>query len=263
MPLKTRSVTIGEGLPKICVPLVGCTEKELIEECKQTIALPCQLIEWRADYFLAGLKKKGRKKTDQLGNAVISVLRELRVFFEGPLIVTIRTKPEGGAIELSRQEYFNLNEMIAKSQLADFVDIQAFQGEGRIDEQSILSFIDVAHKCGTYVLLSNHDFEKTPETEELLTRFFAMEALGGDMLKLAVMPHTEEDVFALLEACALMRDSGTEVPLIAISMGELGNSSRVCGGEVGSAVTFASGKGQSAPGQIDAVSLQNFIRQYY
>ena len=30
-----KNITIGEGIPKICVPLVGVTEAEIVEEARQ------------------------------------------------------------------------------------------------------------------------------------------------------------------------------------------------------------------------------------
>ena len=60
-----------------------------------------------------------------------------------------------------------------------------------------------------------------------------------------------------------MRDTYGEIPFIAIAMSKLGATTRICGGEFGSVITFASGAEASAPGQLDAVTLQNFLLQYY
>lgn len=46
-------------------------------------------------------------------------------------------------------------------------------------------------------------------------------------------------------------------------MGELGAGTRICGGEFGSVLTFASGKEASAPGQMDAKVLHAYLVQYY
>ena len=82
-------------------------------------------------------------------------------------------------------------------------------------------------------------------------------------MKLAVMPNSEEDVFCLLEVSALLRDTYAEIPFIALSMGQLGASTRICGGEFGSVITFAAGKKASAPGQLDAETLRDYLVQYY
>ena len=46
-----RNLTIGEGMPKICVPIVGTTEAEIIAKAEEIMGYPADLIEWRADYF--------------------------------------------------------------------------------------------------------------------------------------------------------------------------------------------------------------------
>ena len=46
-----RNLTIGEGMPKICVPIVASTEAEIIAKAEEIMQYPADLIEWRADYF--------------------------------------------------------------------------------------------------------------------------------------------------------------------------------------------------------------------
>ncbi len=259
--LTIGELVLGEGMPKICVPLTGKNQEELLKEAELIKQLPCQMIEWRADYMLEALKEDEPQKQ---GEQLKQVLRELRKTLNMPIIFTIRTKKEGGQVEASKDSYYRINEIIAESKMADFIDIEAFDAPGQVDEERIYRFLHLAHENGIRVLLSNHDFEKTPELEELLTRFFVMQDLGGDMMKLAVMPGSEEDVFSLLEVATLMRDTYAEIPFIAVSMGQLGASTRICGGEFGSVITFAAGVCEaSAPGQMDAETLKAYLEQYY
>ena len=48
-PVIVKNVKIGEGVPKICVPIVGRTKDEIIEEAKGLEAIPKDLVEWRVD----------------------------------------------------------------------------------------------------------------------------------------------------------------------------------------------------------------------
>lgn len=251
---------LGEGLPKICVPLTGENQEDLLEEAAQVKALPCQLAEWRADYMLDAQGKAGiREKAEQLKQ----VLGRLRAELDVPIIFTLRTAAEGGKADISKEDYQWLNRTIAQSKIPDFIDLQVFEEPGTVNEEQVRGFIKVAHENGTRVLLSSHDFEGTPDLEELLARFFVMQELGADLMKLAVMPKTEDDVFNLLEAAGMMRDNYGEIPFIAISMGELGAGTRICGGEFGSVITFAAGSKASAPGQISAEALHKYLIQYY
>ena len=50
-PVIVRDIKIGEGRPKICVPLVGATEKEILDQAAELSGLPVDIVEWRADWF--------------------------------------------------------------------------------------------------------------------------------------------------------------------------------------------------------------------
>lgn len=49
--IQIRNITIGEGRPKICVPVVGQTEEDILREAAGFASLPVDVVEWRADWF--------------------------------------------------------------------------------------------------------------------------------------------------------------------------------------------------------------------
>ena len=49
--IQIRNITIGEGRPKICVPIVGQTEEDILREAAGFASLPVDVVEWRADWF--------------------------------------------------------------------------------------------------------------------------------------------------------------------------------------------------------------------
>ena len=108
---------------------------------------------------------------------------------------------------------------------------------------------DLAHAHGVRVVCSSHDFDKTPPRQEMVDRLCRMQALGADIAKLAVMPRSRQDVAALLAATAEMAELHPQTPVITMSMGALGQISRMAGGTFGSAATFAAAGSASAPGQ--------------
>ena len=108
------------------------------------------------------------------------------------------------------------------------------------------------------VLASSHHFEGTPSVREMSDALYTMENRGADIVKLAVMPRSEKDVCALLEA-TMERKEHSNKPMITMSMGQRGMLSRICGELTGSCVTFASGKQASAPGQIKADELKKVL----
>ena len=46
-----RNLTIGQGIPKICIPIVAATREEILEEAREILSLPFDLVEWRCDWY--------------------------------------------------------------------------------------------------------------------------------------------------------------------------------------------------------------------
>ena len=42
-----RNLRLGEGTPKVCIPLVGASDEALFEEIKALSSYPADLVEWR------------------------------------------------------------------------------------------------------------------------------------------------------------------------------------------------------------------------
>ena len=49
--LQVRNLTIGEGRPKICVPIVGQDEEEILQAAGSLKGHACDLVEWRGDFY--------------------------------------------------------------------------------------------------------------------------------------------------------------------------------------------------------------------
>ena len=243
--IQIKNLIIGKDQPKICVPLVGRTIAELQEEATYLQTLNCDLIEWRVDFF-ANIHEL---------EAVKSGLSEIRKFLPHlPLIFTFRSKKEGGKVEISEEYYVALNEAVIKSGCADMIDIELFN-----DENTIRTLVQTAHDHYTAVIISNHDFEKTPLKQEIIARLRKAQALGCDLAKIAVMPKCIADVLTLLDATATMNEQYAECPIITMSMADKGVISRITGEVFGSAITFASAKKASAPGQIAIAELRQML----
>lgn len=241
-----KNITIGNGIPKICVPMIGRTIAELYEEASCLRNADFDIVEWRVDFF------KDVKKIEEVKNA----LKKIRsILIDVPIIFTLRSKKEGGKIEVSREFYMELNEKIVQTKLIDIVDIELFN-----DKADIQKILHIAHINSTAVIISKHDFYNTPSKDEILSFLLKEQQLGGDILKIAVMPNCIEDVITLLEATYIMKKKYAKRPLITISMGGKGIISRIGGEIFGSDITFAALKKTSAPGQIPLYDLHRVIK---
>lgn len=236
MSIIVRDCHIGEGRPKVIVPIVETTESKILERAFEFSRLRIDCVEWRVDWF--------EQCTD--AHFVVPCLQKLRVALKDKLLlVTFRTKAEGGEASLTHKEYFDFINTVIDTDCADLIDIEFFTAEDYIRE-----LIDNAHSSGAVVVCSSHDFQKTPDKNELISRMVKMQQVGADLPKIAVMPHDNTDVLTLLSATIEMRNKYFATPIITISMGKLGVASRLCGEVFGSAMTFASAGDSSAPGQI-------------
>ncbi|WP_078544041.1 type I 3-dehydroquinate dehydratase [Litchfieldia alkalitelluris] len=243
--VKVRDVTIGEGAPKICVPVVGETLEQLLEEIVSLKSLDLDVVEWRIDFF---------QDVESI-EIVKSALFEIRqALGNTPLLFTFRSAKEGGEREVSSSYYFELNSEIVKSSLVEMVDIELFN-----DEEMIKELVEESHKHGVFVVISNHDFDKTPSKDEIVTRLRRAQELGGDLPKIAVMPRTAADVLVLLDATLMMSEQYADRPIITMSMAGNGVVSRLAGEVFGSALTFGAAKKASAPGQISVTELRRVL----
>ena len=126
-------------------------------------------------------------------------------------------------------------------------------------EAQIRALVDDAHAAGVKVIMSNHDFHKTPAQEDIIYRLRRMQDLGADLPKIAVMPQSPQDVLTLLAATLTMKEKYATRPLITMSMGKSGGVSRVTGRLFGSAMTFGTVGQASAPGQIAIAKLREVM----
>lgn len=243
--VKIRNIVIGEGMPKICVPIVGTTKEELLQEVKALQNLSVDIVEWRMDWF---------KEIENLDAAkeMVKTLRE--ALKDTALLATFRSKKEGGELEVSTEYYIALNKAIVDSGCADLIDVELFTGETEVND-----IVTYAHEHGVKVIMSNHDFDKTPSYDEILTRLKAMQSLDADIPKIAVMPTCKKDVLTLLQATNEMHETYADCPIITMSMAGTGVISRLCGEVFGSALTFGAAKKASAPGQMNVEDLHTVL----
>lgn len=275
------------GKPVIAVPLMlGPTDK-LTPFAQQLQAQKPDVVEWRADYIADDFSeavmwqqvKAGAQAA--LAQKDVSAMTEAKMLAEidqaqqefkanwpimnqqiikeltgsvfetigdFPIILTYRTQAQGGRGEMSPLEYtlFMVNALQSGYHFAA-VDVEYTLAAEFRDK-----IIAVAREAGVPVIMSYHDLNETPDVPLYLAD---LAATGADIVKLAVTPHDEADVERLLLATQAAQIAQ---PLITISMGLLGQRSRIEGYKYGSEMTFAVLDGQpvSAPGQLTISELR-------
>lgn len=102
---------------------------------------------------------------------------------EKPLLFTFRSAKEGGEQAISTEAYIALNRAAIDSGLVDMIDLELFTGDDQVKET-----VAYAHAHDVKVVMSNHDFHKTPEAEEIIARLRKMQSFDADIPKIALMP---------------------------------------------------------------------------
>ncbi|HEU4031348.1 TPA: type I 3-dehydroquinate dehydratase [Streptococcus pneumoniae] len=193
--------------------------------------LDADIIEWRADY----LPKE----------AILQVAPAIFEKFAGrELVFTLRTRSEGGEIDLSPEEYIHLIKEVAQFYQPDYIDFEYYSYKDVFEE--MLDFPNL--------VLSYHNFQETPENMmEILSE---LTILNPKLVKVAVMAHTEQDVLDLMNYTRGFKTLNPEQEYVTISMGKVGKVSRITADVTGSSWSFASLDEVSAPGQISLASMK-------
>lgn len=193
--------------------------------------LDADIIEWRADY----LSKE----------AILQVAPAIFEKFAGrELVFTLRTRSEGGEIDLSPEEYIHLIKEVAQFYQPDYIDFEYYSYKDVFEE--MLDFPNL--------VLSYHNFQETPENMmEILSE---LTILNPKLVKVAVMAHTEQDVLDLMNYTRGFKTLNPEQEYVTISMGKVGKVSRITADVTGSSWSFASLDEVSAPGQISLASMK-------
>ncbi len=133
---------------------------------------------------------------------------------------------------------------------ATYVDIEFEAGQDYKND-----LIDFAHKHQCDVIISYHNYDRTPELDELEEIVRQCYAQGADLAKIATHVNVNRDNSKIL---SLYKAPGR---LVAIGMGDLGRISRIVAPFLGAEFTYASlSDGEAtAPGQISYDRLNKFI----
>ncbi|MDF3345983.1 type I 3-dehydroquinate dehydratase [Acinetobacter pittii] len=231
---------------KTIVPITAKTKEQALAQA-QVIAntADADLAEFRIDLLSFASDTK----------QVIALGHELKkILGNKPMIATIRTKNEGGQLEISDVDYGKTYQAYLKNPFMDWLDVEMFR-----DQKVVSDIVQKAHQKKVLIVMSNHDFQKTPNQDEIEKRLLKQDQMGADILKIAVMPKSKQDVFTLMNATLKVSQQTTK-PLLTMSMGQLGTISRVATANMGGSYSFGMIGQASAPGQIDVAKLKQILQ---
>jgi len=183
------------------------------------------------------------------------IIRKVKSETSLPIIITNRSYIEGGKWGGEEAERIGLiKDLLSLRDGPDAVDIEL-----SIDEDERDRAIEAAKNNGKTVIISSHDFSKTPSFVEMKATLEDAFIAGADIAKLAVMPQSMKNVMDLLRVTLDFGGAGRAICTIA--MGDLGKHTRVIAPFYGSVLTYASVENTilTPPGQLPVDKLKKIM----
>lgn len=232
-----KSIKIGQlsiGVPPRIVGTVS--SQDTFRNLDSHESLPCDIIELRLDEMWP---------VDDWWMDKCASLESLGY----PVILTIRAENEGGRWKGSIEERIAILTRALPSISA--VDIELSNGvSSKIREH--------ARKQGVKLLISFHDFDRTPPIDELRSRVSEARAKSVDIIKIATMVNSTQDIAVL---SSLTIEASKDSPICVIGMGSHGVSTRLSLPAIGSALAYGYLDKPSAPGQLPCSMLCQRLRE--
>lgn len=223
--------------PAVAAVITGKASGRTIQKA---VAGGAGLLELRVDTF----KELG------IGPLVESIkgIRKLEGARAVPLIITVRKKEEGGGARISDKQRAAIFEALMP--YAGLIDVELSSA------RALKGIIRLAKKDGKAVIISHHDFRKTPAEAGVRRIIKRALSAGADIVKVAAFAKNAEDLRTLAR---VVLDYSN---LIVIAMGKTGVSSRVFFPALGSLITYGSATDSTAPGQLSLKGLKKELGFY-
>ena len=181
-------------------------------------------------------------KSEQIPKTLEIIKKDL-----GKVVCTLRPKKEGGKFEGNEKERVAILKLIAEYNpfLLD-VEFNTLKNN--------MSLTNYLHSTKTKLLVSWHDFKKTPNSSELKKKISQMSKFSRNV-KIVSTAKSTEDATRMLE----MYNKKGKINLIAFAMGDYGRISRILSLYLGSPYTYVSLGKAIAPGQFSVDEINKII----
>jgi 3-dehydroquinate dehydratase I len=215
---------------KICVSIAPEDVQSISKQADQAFEVGADYVEIRFDFL----------KPEQLPSAI-----DAAKGIKGRAVFTLRSKDQGGRFAGGEQDRVKwLHRMAEQKPMLLDVELHTLQ-----ENDELADFLE---SQGTPLLVSWHDFEKTPPNDRLADVLSEMR-IYSNYVKVVTTAKGVEDSLRLLE----LYDTATGLHPIFFAMGEAGVISRVMCPVTGNApFTYASLERAVAPGQLTVKQMR-------
>lgn len=216
---------------KICASIAAETAAQLEHDSQEALELGADFLEIRFDYAIPSDFAKMIKQAD---------------LYRSKSVFTLRSASQGGK--------FAGNEKERISKICELASLQPMLLDIELDAlESDDSLADLAEQSDVRLLVSWHDFDKTPPTADLSEKLTKMRVFSN-YVKIVTMAQSVNDALRLLQ----LYDVADGLYPIFFAMGAQGVLSRVLCTVVGKApFTYASVREPVALGQLSIKQLRD------
>lgn len=217
-------------VPKICVSIAAESLQELERQFKRAFHLGADFVEIRFDFLKISDMATAMEMTQNIKDFAIYTLRGVEELgrFEGTIDDRI----------LLLKSMANIRPMLVD------VEFNTLR-----DNPGLADYFRTSH---TPTLISWHNFENTPKSEDLVGILMQMKNFG-QAIKIVTMALQIQDSLEILE----LYEHSNDLNLVAFAMGEVGILSRVLCTLYGNApFTYASLENPVAPGQLTITQMR-------
>ncbi|MCB1081263.1 MAG: type I 3-dehydroquinate dehydratase [Chlamydiia bacterium] len=188
------------------------------------------------------------KRTFQNPEAVTGLIKQLKKKTKKKLIIVCKNPLEKGKFTGSDKEKADL--LIAAAHAgADYIDLGLHTKKAEILRVR-------EHKRRAKLIISHHNFDKTPPNKTLQSKIDQMKERGADVIKIATMCTSVRDTERLMELALDLKDAKQKH--IILGMGEPGIITRIFAKQIGNELNFVSVQSKTAPGQCDLETMLQF-----
>ena len=176
----------------------------------------CDIIELRIDSIYE--KEQNINKIIDIINHSNEIINNNKKYS----LVTFRSKKDGGKIDLSQTEYYDIISKIYNNTDVNAIDIEYRYYKKEPEKYDAISIGDKT------TVLSFHEFEEIYNRQKTNILLSEMIKMDKEVVKIAIFTHTKEEVLALLdEAKKVEKKSQKNIFFVIIAMGKMGLVSRI------------------------------------
>ncbi|MGE3278319.1 MAG: type I 3-dehydroquinate dehydratase [Candidatus Altimarinota bacterium] len=192
-------------------------------------------------------------KQDLSPERVEELVRHWKKVGKKKLVIVCKEKLENGHFTGTQAEKIEILAAAARGG-ADYIDV------GMLGKDETIGTVGKRRKKAK-IIVSFHDFNKTPQMPRLLSLAKKMQEWGADIVKIATFVNTLEDNQRLIELALRLKQEKQKH--IILGMGEKGMVTRILGQKLGNELQFVSLDVSTAPGQLtlaQAIQFQNVLK---